>query len=47
VLAAIWLMPSQGKQKRAQLDLLSVLVLFAGLTLLVGPLLFGREFGWP
>jgi hypothetical protein len=47
VLAAIWLMPSQGKQKRAQLDLVSVLVLFAGLTLLVGPLLFGREFGWP
>jgi predicted MFS family arabinose efflux permease len=25
----------------------SVLVLFAGLTLLVGPLLFGHEFGWP
>ena len=47
VLATIWLMPSQGKQKRAQLDLVSVLVLFAGLTLLVGPLLFGHEFGWP
>ena len=38
VLATIWLMPSQGKQKPAQLDIVSVLVLFAGLTLLVGPL---------
>ena len=47
VLATLWLMPAQGKQKRAQLDLVSALVLFAGLTLLVGPLLFGREFGWP
>jgi len=47
VLATIWLMPAQGKQKRAQLDLASVLVLFAGLTLLVGPLLFGHEFRWP
>lgn len=47
LLATLWLMPSQGKQKRAQLDLASVLLLFAGLTLLVGPLLFGHEFGWP
>jgi MFS family permease len=47
LLATIWLMPSQRKQKRAQLDLASVAVLFAGLTLLVGPLLFGHEFGWP
>src|SRR6185369_6467959 len=39
VLAAIWLMPAQGKQERAQLDLASVLVWFAGLTLRVGPLL--------
>src|SRR5436190_4800076 len=35
VLAAMGLMPSQGKQRPAQLDLVSVLVLFAGLTLLV------------
>jgi EmrB/QacA subfamily drug resistance transporter len=47
VLAALWLMPPQTQHKRAQLDLISVLVLFAGLTLLVGPLVFGREFGWP
>jgi EmrB/QacA subfamily drug resistance transporter len=47
VLATMWLMPSQGKRKPAQLDLVSVLVLFAGLTLLVGPLLFGHELGWP
>ena len=47
VLATIWLMPSQGKQRPAQLDIVSVLVLFAGLTLLVGPLLFGHELGWP
>ncbi len=47
LLATIWLMPLQAKQKRTQLDLASVLVLFAGLTLLVGPLLFGHEFGWP
>jgi EmrB/QacA subfamily drug resistance transporter len=47
LLAALWLMPPQTKHARAQLDLVGVLVLFAGLTLLVGPLLFGREFGWP
>ncbi len=47
VLAAIWLMPPQARYKRAEIDWVSVLVLFAGLTLLVGPLLFGREFGWP
>jgi EmrB/QacA subfamily drug resistance transporter len=47
LLAAVWLMPARTQHKRAQLDLISVLVLFAGLTLLVGPLLFGREFGWP
>jgi len=47
VLATDWLMPSHGKQERAQLDLVSVLVLFAGLTLFVGPLLFGHEVGWP
>jgi EmrB/QacA subfamily drug resistance transporter len=47
VLAAAWSMPPQVQQKRAQLDLVSMLVLFAGLNLLVGPLLFGRELGWP
>ena len=41
-------MPLAGTQHTpARLDLVSVLVLFAGLTLLVGPLVFGREFGWP
>ncbi len=35
------------REWRAQLDLVSVLALFAGLALLVGPLLFGREFSWP
>ena len=47
VLAAVWLMPPQTQRKPARLDLASVLVLFAGLALLVGPLVFGREFGWP
>ncbi|MBK6615741.1 MAG: MFS transporter [Ottowia sp.] len=47
VLATLWLMPAERKQERTQLDLVSVLVLFAGLTLFVGPLLFGHEFGWP
>jgi predicted MFS family arabinose efflux permease len=47
VLAALWLLPPQTQHKPARLDLVSVLVLFAGLTLLVGPLVFGREFGWP
>ena len=45
--AAAWLLPPQTQHKPARLDLVSVLVLFAGLTLLVGPLVFGRELGWP
>ena len=47
VFAALWLLPVQTQHKPARLDLVSVLVLFAGLTLLVGPLAFGREFRWP
>ena len=46
LLAAVWLLPPQTQHKPARLDLVSACVLFAGLTLLVGPLMFGREFGW-
>ena len=46
-LAAIWLMPRQKAREGAQLDRSGMAVLFAGLALLITPLLFGHDLGWP
>jgi MFS family permease len=46
-LAAAWLMPSMPRQAGTRLDLPGALVLFVGLLGLIGPLMFGRELGWP
>ena len=46
-LAALWLMPRQPRRTGTQLDRLGISVLFAGLALLIAPLLFGHDLGWP
>jgi EmrB/QacA subfamily drug resistance transporter len=46
-LAAFWAMPRQARSGRAQLDRWGALVLFMALALLIGPLLFGHDVGWP
>jgi MFS family permease len=46
-LAALWLIPHQPTRADTQLDHRGVGLLFVGLTLLITPLLFGRELGWP
>lgn len=47
VLAAFWLVPRQPTRTNTQLDCLGMLVLCTGLLLLIGPLLFGHDLGWP
>ena len=46
-LAAIWLMPHQSTRTATKLDWSGMAALFAGLTLLIAPLLFGHDLGWP
>jgi predicted MFS family arabinose efflux permease len=48
VLATLWLVPRQTTQHvGTKLDGRGILVLSAGLALLVAPLLFGHDLGWP
>jgi MFS family permease len=45
--AAGWLMPAMPRNAGTRLDLRGAAALFIGLTGLIGPLMFGREQGWP
>jgi MFS family permease len=47
LLAALWLMPRQPTRPGARLDRSGVALLSAGLALLIAPLLFGHDLGWP
>jgi len=44
--ATLWLMPARVRQPEARLDIPGAIVLFFGLLCLVGPLPWGRDFGW-
>jgi EmrB/QacA subfamily drug resistance transporter len=46
VAAALRIMPSAPRRAGTRLDISGALVLFAGLLCLIGPLLFGHDFGW-
>ena len=47
VLATLWLTPYQGARIGTKLDRSGVAVLSGGLMLLIAPLLFGHDLGWP
>jgi EmrB/QacA subfamily drug resistance transporter len=47
VLATLWLMPELRARAGMRLDRSGVAVLSAGLMLLIAPMLFGRDLGWP
>jgi MFS family permease len=44
--ATLWLMPARARRPDASLDIPGAVVLFFGLLCLVGPLPWGRDFGW-
>jgi predicted MFS family arabinose efflux permease len=44
--ATLWLMPAPARRPDASLDIPGAIVLFFGLLCLVGPLPWGRDFGW-
>jgi MFS family permease len=44
--ATLWLMPARVRRPDARLDIPGAIVLFLGLLCLVGPLPWGRDFGW-
>ena len=47
IAAAAWrIMPTVPRRSGTRLDIKGSLVLFAGLLCLIGPLLFGHDFGW-
>jgi MFS family permease len=44
--ATLWLMPTRARRPDASLEIPGAIVLFFGLLCLVGPLPWGRDFGW-
>jgi EmrB/QacA subfamily drug resistance transporter len=46
-LAALWLMPQQATRPGTRLDAVGMLALITGLALLIAPMLFGHDLGWP
>jgi EmrB/QacA subfamily drug resistance transporter len=46
-LTALWLMPRQSNNLGTRIDAAGMLALTIGLALLIAPLLFGHDLGWP